>query len=109
MGGNYAAFACFGLGEKGKGAVVLSRYSQFIRCVSVVGFAALLSACREDTATMEDFPPMSNDNPPGASDKAVATANALGRGINFDRMFEWTTVGVDFPEADLLIAKAKEG
>jgi endoglucanase len=68
---------------------------------------AMLSACREDKSTGEEFPPMANDNPPGASVDAKATAAALGRGVNFDRMFEWTTVGMNLPIADQLIAKAR--
>lgn len=37
---------------------------------------------------IEAYPPMPNDNPPGASNAARATAAALGRGVNFGNMLE---------------------
>jgi endoglucanase len=39
------------------------------------------------------FPPMANDAPPGASAAAMATASAIGRGVNFGNMFEAPTEG----------------
>jgi endoglucanase len=39
------------------------------------------------------YPPMPNDAPPGASATAVATAHAIGRGVNFGNMFEAPTEG----------------
>jgi len=85
------------------------RYTDLFRFAIAISLALLLSACPKDQIGLEDFPPMANDNPPGASPDALATASALGRGVNFDRMFEWTTVGEDFAGVDELIAKAQEG
>src|SRR5437762_2768300 len=39
------------------------------------------------------YPPMPNDAAPGASVTAVATARAIGRGVNFGNMFEAPTEG----------------
>src|SRR4051812_30538227 len=39
------------------------------------------------------YPPMPNDAPPGASASAIATATAIGRGVNFGNMFEAPTEG----------------
>ncbi|MDB4883025.1 MAG: glycoside hydrolase family 5 [Gemmatimonadetes bacterium] len=39
------------------------------------------------------YPPLANDAPPGASASAVATATAIGRGVNFGNMFEAPTEG----------------
>jgi endoglucanase len=39
------------------------------------------------------YQPMANDAPPGASSSAIATAAALGRGVNFGNMFEAPTEG----------------
>ena len=39
------------------------------------------------------YPPMANDAPPGASASAVATASAIGRGVNFGNMLEAPTEG----------------
>ena len=39
------------------------------------------------------FPPLANDAPPGASASAVATAAAIGRGVNFGNMLEAPTEG----------------
>jgi endoglucanase len=40
------------------------------------------------TDDMINFPPMPNDDPPGASAPAIDTARALGRGVNFGNMLE---------------------
>jgi len=39
------------------------------------------------------YPPLPNDAAPGASASAVATATAIGRGVNFGNMFEAPTEG----------------
>ena len=39
------------------------------------------------------YPPMANDAPPGASASALATAAAIGRGVNFGNMLEAPTEG----------------
>ncbi len=39
------------------------------------------------------YPPLANDAPPGASASAVATAAAIGRGVNFGNMLEAPTEG----------------
>ena len=85
---------------------MLARSAYPIRCAIAILCVGFLSSCEEDVG-MEAFPPMDNDNPPGASPEAIATATALGRGVNISQMFEWTTVGKDFPVAGHLIAKAK--
>lgn len=86
---------------------MLTRHLRVLRIALAICLASLLSACPIDEVA-DTFPPLPSDNPPGASAQAIATAAALGRGINLDRMFEWTTVGQDFPVADELLAKAKE-
>lgn len=43
--------------------------------------------------TLADFPPMANDAPPGAAASTLATAQALGRGVNFGNMLESPTEG----------------
>ena len=42
---------------------------------------------------IDTYPPMANDAPPGASSSAVATAAAIGRGVNFGNMLEAPTEG----------------
>ncbi len=39
------------------------------------------------------YPPLPNDAPPGASASAIATAAAIGRGVNFGNMLEAPTEG----------------
>jgi len=92
-----------------RGGAVLARYSYSIRLAIAIFLVSFMSSCLEEEGGLDKFPPMANDNPPGASAEATTTATALGRGVNFDRMFEWTTVGEDFAIADQLIAKAREG
>jgi endoglucanase len=93
---------------KKKEVVVTLRHSYLARFALAILIASLLSACPLEQVSLDDYPPMANDHPPGASADAIVTAAALGRGVNIDRMFEWTTVGANFPVADQLIAKAKE-
>lgn len=45
------------------------------------------------TPGISAYPPMANDAPPGASAGAVATATAIGRGVNFGNMLEAPTEG----------------
>lgn len=42
----------------------------------------------DEPSTTDPFPPLPNDNPPGASAAARALATALGRGVNFGNMLE---------------------
>lgn len=42
---------------------------------------------------INNYPPLRNDAPPGASAAALATAAALGRGVNFGNMLEAPTEG----------------
>jgi endoglucanase len=42
---------------------------------------------------IDAYPPLPNDAPPGASASAVATAAAIGRGVNFGNMLEAPTEG----------------
>lgn len=47
------------------------------------------SACASLPApSLDNFPAMANNAAPGASPKAIQTAKALGRGVNFGNMFE---------------------
>ncbi len=53
------------------------------------------AGCGRDSSTpctncggVDDFPPMANDAPPGATASTRATAAALGRGVNFGNMLE---------------------
>src|SRR6185436_9107984 len=39
------------------------------------------------------YPPLANDAAPGASASAIATATAIGRGVNFGNMLEAPTEG----------------
>jgi endoglucanase len=48
------------------------------------GHAAVAGAA--PSLVLEDFPPVPNDYPPGASRTAWATAAAMGRGVNFNTM-----------------------
>jgi endoglucanase len=88
---------------------VIKRFIETSRVVIAFIIISAVSSCRDDGFGVDTFPPMANDNPPGASLATKSTASALGRGVNFDHLFEWTTVGENFPIADQLIAKAKEG
>jgi endoglucanase len=56
-----------------------------------VGCAASSSVAAPATPAAPDiaaYPPMPNDAPPGASPRALAAAQALGRGVNFGNMLE---------------------
>ncbi len=62
----------------------------------LLAFTGMLAACGSSTAPpvvkpdtgLIAFPPMSYGYPPGASAAALATAAALGRGVNFGNMLE---------------------
>ncbi len=47
----------------------------------------------QDIPDIGAYPPLPNDAPPGASASALATAAAIGRGVNFGNMFEAPTEG----------------
>jgi len=62
----------------------------------VVGCAAGAASGPSTSAGIPDinnYPPLRNDAPPGASAAAIATATALGRGVNFGNMLEAPTEG----------------
>src|SRR5262245_2128926 len=46
-----------------------------------------------DIPDINSYVPMANDAPPGASVNAIATAGAIGRGVNFGNMLEAPTEG----------------
>jgi endoglucanase len=57
--------------------------------VSACGaFTPVAATSPGDGPSIEAFPPMPNDHPPGASRTALDTAGALGRGVNFGNMLE---------------------
>jgi endoglucanase len=69
----------------------------------MAGAALLIGACAGSARTtapasqaipdINKYAPMANDAPPGASASAVATAAAIGRGVNFGNMLEAPTEG----------------
>ncbi len=59
-------------------------------CVGVSGTAVPGPAAVPNIST---YPPLANDAAPGASAGAIATATAIGRGVNFGNMFEAPTEG----------------
>ena len=70
----------------------------FVRGLCVPALLAMVSASGwhataagpspADNPSIEAFPPMPNDHPPGASGAARAMAAALGRGVNFGDMLD---------------------
>jgi endoglucanase len=68
----------------------------FVRVLFALALLAMMSLSGGDTivagtspdVSIEAFPPVPNDHPPGASAAARATAAALGRGVNFGNMLE---------------------
>jgi len=65
--------------------------------VLVVGGCAAGGAVGPSTSVgipdINNYPPLRNDAPPGASAAALATAATLGRGVNFGNMLEAPTEG----------------
>ena len=61
--------------------------------VACAGTSSTSVPAPETVADIAAYPPMPNDAPPGASASAIATAAALGRGVNFGNMFEAPTEG----------------
>ncbi len=65
-----------------------------VGCGIVLALVVLLSRCGRGQGPtpgggeLDQFPPLANDNPPGASAGARAAATALGRGVNFGNMLE---------------------
>ncbi len=51
------------------------------------------TAAPQTIPDINTYPPLPNDAAPGASAGAVATANAIGRGVNFGNMLEAPTEG----------------
>jgi endoglucanase len=84
--------------------------STVLRWTSIT-LALVLSACTTPPkSNLELFPPAAMDKPPGASDKAFATAKALGRGINLGNMLEAPTEGAwGFSVTPELIDVVKQG
>src|SRR5215217_4154605 len=90
------------------------------RSTRLAALALLLTgACSGNSATVAPaqsqlsvpdigaYPPMANDAPPGASPRALATATAIGRGVNFGNMLEAPTEGAwGLTVTDDLIDKA---
>ncbi len=57
--------------------------------ISVCGGGATVAGTSAGESTgIDAFPPMPNDNPPGASSASWAAAVALGRGVNFGNMLD---------------------
>ncbi len=57
--------------------------------ISVCGAGTIVAgASPGESPVIEAFPPMPNDDPPGASRTAQATAAAMGRGVNFGNMLD---------------------
>ncbi len=50
--------------------------------------ALVLAGCANLRGNLDAYPPVPSDKPPGASERAVQAAKALGRGINFGNMLE---------------------
>jgi endoglucanase len=69
----------------------------FAAIVLFVGGCAAGGAVGPSTSAgipdINNYPPLRNDAPPGASAAALATAAALGRGVNFGNMLEAPTEG----------------
>src|SRR5215218_7109404 len=92
-----------------------------LRSTRLVTLALLLAgACSGNGATVAPaqsqpsvpdigaYPPMANDAPPGASPRALSTATAIGRGVNFGNMLEAPTEGAwGLTVTDDLIDKAR--
>lgn len=76
-----------------------------MRCALLVATTALAASCAGSGTggstlsgpraipDISAYPPMANDAAPGASPAAVATASAIGRGVNFGNMLEAPTEG----------------
>ena len=73
------------------------------RVTLIAGVALLIGACAGSARTtaptsqaipdINKYAPMANDAPPGASASAIASAAAIGRGVNFGNMLEAPTEG----------------
>lgn len=65
---------------------------KFLRlALGALGFmlVLVLGGCASSMRSqLESFPPVASDKPPGASEQAVKTAKAMGRGVNFGNMLE---------------------
>jgi endoglucanase len=67
-----------------------------VALLAAVGCAGGSSTAAHGPQNVPDigaYPPMANDAPPGASPSAMATAAAIGRGVNFGNMLEAPTEG----------------
>ena len=78
------------------------RLARWLGAMPGLLLGAVLAGCagRGSTAparpagpAIEDYPPVASDAPPGASPRALATAAAIGRGVNFGNMLEAPTEG----------------
>ena len=80
------------------------QFTDAIRGFALIALSApLIAACAgsggssvsgpQGIPDINAFPPMANDAPPGASANAVATAAAIGRGVNIGNMLEAPTEG----------------
>lgn len=70
---------------------------------------SLLAGCASAPASLADYPPMASGAAPGASTRAIETARAMGRGVNFGNIFDAPTEGAWGLRFDAsLVAKAAE-
>ena len=77
---------------------------RWIRAGMLFGVSLLVVGCAGRNGTtvpvsptipdINNYPPVANDAPPGASVSAIGTAAAIGRGVNFGNMLEAPTEGV---------------
>jgi len=92
-----------------------------LRGAACLGAAGILAACgggggavsgpapgAPEVPDISNYPPVANDNAPGASAKAIAAHASLGRGVNFGNMLEAPTEGAwGVTVTDDFITKAK--
>jgi endoglucanase len=64
-----------------------------VATVACAGTSSTSVPAPQSVADIAAYLPMPNDAPPGASASAIATAAAIGRGVNFGNMFEAPTEG----------------
>src|SRR5947208_10489992 len=75
-----------------RGAVLLTVVA-LVACAGGSSTSSTAVPAQQDVPDIGAYPPMANDAAPGASASAIATAGAIGRGVNFGNMFEAPTEG----------------
>src|SRR5439155_11993807 len=75
-----------------RGAVLLTVVA-LVACAGGSSTSSTAVPAQQDVPDIGAYPPMANDAAPGASASAVATATAIGRGVNFGNMLEAPTEG----------------